>query len=70
MKLSRNKLYVLLLILVTLTLVFFKKKKSYEKFISSCLGARDGVSGCRNCCRKFNTGKLYRKCVSNCMIFK
>ena len=65
MKLSRNKLYVLLFFIVTLTLVFFKK--SYEKFISSCLGARDGVSGCRNCCSKFKVSKLYRKCVSNCM---
>lgn len=70
MKLSSNKLYVLLFFIVTfliLTLVFFKK--SYEKFISTCLGARDGVSGCRDCCGKFSTGKLYRKCVSNCMTF-
>lgn len=70
MKLSRNKLYVLLSFIVAfviLTLVFFKK--SYEKFISSCLGARDGVSGCRDCCSKFNPGNLYRKCVSSCMSF-
>ena len=65
MKLSRNKLYVLLSFIVTLTLVFLKK--NYEIFISSCLGARDGVSGCRNCCSKFKVSKLYRKCVSNCM---
>ena len=67
MKLSRNKLYVLISFIVILTLVFFKK--SYEKFISSCLGARDGVSGCRDCCSKFNPRNLYRKCVSNCMSF-
>ena len=66
-----NKLLVLSVILLIIavilliSLLIFNK----EKFISSCLGARDGVSGCRDCCSKFNPGKLYRKCVSNCMTF-
>ena len=66
-----NKLLVLIVILLIIavilliSLLIFNK----EKFISSCLGARDGVSGCRDCCRKFNPRNLYRKCVSNCMNF-
>ena len=36
----------------------------YEKFTSECLGARDGISGCRDCCRRFNK---YDSCVNDCM---
>ena len=32
----------------------------------NCLGARDGVSGCRDCCKK-NYKDTYQKCVSDCM---
>lgn len=63
----KNVFYLIIILLVIglITLVFFKK--GAEKFISSCLGARDGVSGCRDCCRKF--GNLYTKCVYKCMNF-
>ena len=33
-----------------------------------CLNARDGVSGCRTCCKK-NYSKNYSMCVSKCMDF-
>ena len=36
---------------------------------SKCLGKRNGVSGCRNCCKnKYNSGK-YISCVDSCMDF-
>lgn len=37
-----------------------------ENFIVDCSNARDGVSGCRDCCSKNNFNK-YQKCVDNCM---
>ena len=63
-----NKLLVLSVIILILLLILLLILNK-EKFISTCLGARDGVSGCRDCCGKFSTGKLYKKCVSNCMTF-
>lgn len=54
------------------------KSKFIEKFTntststststSKCLGKRDGVSGCRDCCSQFSN-KKYKKCVSDCMNF-
>ena len=41
------------------------KKNIIENFIEDCLGKRDGVSGCRDCCKKHKNN--YNKCVSNCM---
>ena len=38
-----------------------------ENFANICDGKRDGVSGCRDCCRSFNN--MYSKCVSRCMRF-
>ena len=29
-----------------------------------CIGKRDGVSGCRDCCQKYNN---YYDCVDKCM---
>ena len=47
----------------------YKKYKSIEKFSHNvCDGKRDGVAGCRTCCReKFGSGKDYQLCVSSCM---
>ena len=35
---------------------------------SGCHGRRNGVSGCRNCCRDKYSSK-YQSCVSECMDF-
>ena len=35
-----------------------RRKKTHKK----CLGKRDGVSGCRTCCKKS------KKCIKACMI--
>ena len=44
-------------------------KKIYNnKDLTICNGKRDGVSGCRDCCKKhFNDKEDYNKCVNNCM---
>ena len=49
-----------------LILIFVLLKKNIiENFIEDCLGKRDGVSGCRDCCKKQKNN--YSNCVSNCM---
>ena len=35
---------------------------------SQCLGKRDGISGCRDCCNSYFAGN-YRNCVNACMDF-
>ena len=65
---KKNVFYLIIILLVIglITLVLLNRNvKKVEKFIDSCLGARDGVSGCRDCCRKF--GNFYGKCVYKCM---
>ena len=53
--------------------VSVSKKKIYtkQKFISAniskCEGKRDGVSGCRDCCRQ-RVPSHYQDCVSHCML--
>ena len=47
-------------------------EKIYEKFTNIsknvCDGKRDGVSGCRDCCKKyFGSGPDYLDCVDRCM---
>lgn len=47
-------------------------KKIYEKFTNLskniCDGKRDGVSGCRDCCKKyFSSREDYLDCVDKCM---
>tara|TARA_E500000178_G_C16854137_1_gene676532 strand:- start:319 stop:948 length:630 start_codon:yes stop_codon:yes gene_type:complete len=50
-------------------------KKIYEGYsntnnqnLNICNGERDGVSGCRDCCKKyFSYGQGYTTCVNNCM---
>ena len=37
-----------------------------ENFVVDCSDARDGVSGCRDCCNQNNPDE-YQKCVDNCM---
>ena len=63
-------LNILLIILVVL-LFFLLFCRYNEKFIDididKCLGKRDGVSGCRDCCSQFKN--MYSKCVSRCMRF-
>ena len=68
---GKTNLFVLLTIFVVLLVIVFitinKKNKKKEKFIDSCLGARDGVSGCHDCC--INYENQYSKCLSGCMNF-
>lgn len=40
--------------------------RSMENFTNLCLGKRDGVSGCRDCCSS-NYSNNYNNCVENCM---
>ena len=54
---------IITILVILLILIYFKKK---DKFTSLCVNARDGVSGCRNCCSK-NYTKNYNNCVSRCM---
>ena len=58
------KKFIIFLITLLLFFIFYKVK---ERFINMCLGKRDGVSGCRDCCRKFKN--MYDICVSKCMKF-
>ena len=58
------KKIIIFLITLLLFFIFYKVK---ERFIDICLGKRDGVSGCRDCCRKFKN--MYDICVSKCMKF-
>lgn len=49
-------------------------KKIYEKYTNIsknvCDGKRDGVSGCRDCCKEnFGYGIDYQSCVDSCMKF-
>ena len=48
---------------------FYKEKyTNLTKNINICDGKRDGVSGCRDCCRKhFGNTSKYNKCVDSCM---
>ena len=45
-------------------------KTIYSGGVRSCLGRRNGVSGCRNCCKTM-TKKInkYSNCVTKCMNF-
>ena len=39
-----------------------------QKPLAICKGKRNGVSGCRDCCKKnFNDINMYEKCVFICM---
>ena len=57
------------LILILLYYVFpfetFNEKNNYSK----CLGKRNGVSGCRDCCKNKYNSNEYNKCVNSCMDF-
>lgn len=57
-----NKL--LLLVPFIFLLLFLLKK---EKFSTLCIGARNGVSGCRDCCKNNMEKKNYNTCVNTCM---
>ena len=57
----------ILLIVLLVLLLFLLLSKGDESFIDKCLGKRDGVSGCRDCCKSFKN--MYSKCVSRCMRF-
>ena len=63
--------FIMLVILFVL-LVYQKKIYAIQKFISAniskCEGRRDGVSGCRDCCRH-SVPSLYQECVTHCMLF-
>ena len=60
--------YVIILstILFALFLYITNINSITENFIVDCSEARDGISGCRNCCSKNNPNE-YQKCVDNCM---
>jgi hypothetical protein len=58
-------IFLCLLLLLFLSLILFKNKNKQNFYINNCLGKRDGVSGCRDCCAKQKQN--YSECVSNCM---
>ncbi len=37
--------------------------------LNVCKNKRDGVSGCRDCCKKYFKGSKYQRCVTHCMKF-
>ena len=41
-------------------------KSLTENFVVNCSNAKDGVSGCRDCCNT-NEPNTYQNCVDNCM---
>ena len=48
-----------------------KKHLKYEIKYEKCQDKRDGVSGCRDCCKKyFIKYEDYKKCVKTCMEYK
>ena len=53
------------LILIIIICLILSIKLLNENFIVECLGKRDGVSGCRDCCKKYRNN--YNNCVNNCM---
>ncbi len=47
---------------------FYENYTNTKKSVDICNGKRDGVSGCRDCCRKeFGNSSNYFICVQNCM---
>lgn len=46
----------------------YNKENFYNFNNSSCLGKRNGVSGCRDCCSKVDDND-YMKCLSSCMSY-
>ena len=56
---------LIFLILIIFLLNILKTKRN-EGFIEKCIGKRDGISGCRDCCSSLYPNK-YNSCVSNCM---
>lgn len=71
-----NFLFLVLLAVFLLVLICIVILNSMcqgkENFINSgidkCRGKRDGVSGCRDCCRT-QVPNNYTECVSHCMLF-
>lgn len=61
------------MILLLLFLVLFLFNSNYSYFTlknkNYCIGKRDGVSGCRDCCKNIEVNK-YSNCVNTCMSFK
>jgi hypothetical protein len=53
-------------VLFALFLFITNIKSMTENFVVDCSNARDGVSGCRDCCNN-NQPNTYHKCVDNCM---
>lgn len=65
------KCWIVLTFLLIL-LVYQKKIYATQQFVNSsiskCEGRRDGVSGCRDCCRH-SVPSHYQECVTHCMLF-
>ena len=47
--------------------IYHEGFSNLSKNVSICEGKKDGVSGCRDCCKKYFTGPDYIDCVNNCM---
>ena len=70
---SDNEIFlvlVLIILLVFIVLVIYPNLGNQENLnsISVCEGKRDGVSGCRDCCRQ-RVPSHYQDCVTHCMLF-
>ena len=72
MNTSESRICLLMLVILFILLVYQKKIYAKQKFISTniskCEGRRDGVSGCRDCCRQL-VPPHYQECVTHCMLF-
>jgi hypothetical protein len=59
-------LSIIFIILLTIKIV---QNRSLEKFdVSKCHGKRDGIAGCRICCKTIYKNN-YNKCLDKCMSF-
>jgi hypothetical protein len=60
----RIVIIIMLFLAIAILFLAYKQNAFIEKLNASCLGARDGISGCRDCCRN---KKDYNNCVNSCM---
>lgn len=59
-------MYIIYFLIILFLILLLKKYYNKELFINKCLNKRDGVSGCRDCCKNLYKNK-YDLCVNKCM---
>lgn len=67
-KLIISLIIILLFILLVIQKYIYPIEKFSNSYIYKCKGERNGVSGCRDCC-KLSAPSNYQECVTYCMLF-